>query len=123
MVICMLTAIRLLLTFVFFSCIRRHTRWNCDWSSDVCSSDLFGILEVGDDRIVDGVDRCARGFGGGALRLVQRQRHGPVHLHQVEVVEGAEEAGFRHTPSLERSEGRRVGEEETSGVCLVVVWE
>src|SRR5438309_200991 len=20
---------------------RRHTRWNCDWSSDVCSSDLF----------------------------------------------------------------------------------
>src|SRR5689334_22914635 len=19
---------------------RRHTRWNCDWSSDVCSSDL-----------------------------------------------------------------------------------
>src|SRR5438309_3898039 len=20
---------------------RRHTRWNCDWSSDVCSSDLY----------------------------------------------------------------------------------
>src|SRR5689334_23443238 len=27
------------LTF-FFSSRRRHTRWNCDWSSDVCSSDL-----------------------------------------------------------------------------------
>src|SRR5689334_16629646 len=29
---------------VFFSGRRRHTRWNCDWSSDVCSSDLiFGL--------------------------------------------------------------------------------
>src|SRR5689334_23453341 len=28
--------------FFFFSSRRRHTRWNCDWSSDVCSSDLAG---------------------------------------------------------------------------------
>src|SRR5689334_4857738 len=28
--------------FFFFSSRRRHTRWNCDWSSDVCSSDLVG---------------------------------------------------------------------------------
>src|SRR6267143_1504473 len=28
--------------FFFFSSRRRHTRWNCDWSSDVCSSDLEG---------------------------------------------------------------------------------
>src|SRR5438309_642583 len=28
------------LLFFFFSSRRRHTRWNCDWSSDVCSSDL-----------------------------------------------------------------------------------
>src|SRR5579862_5162748 len=28
--------------FFFFSSRRRHTRWNCDWSSDVCSSDLTG---------------------------------------------------------------------------------
>src|SRR6267143_6075123 len=27
----------------FFSSRRRHTRWNCDWSSDVCSSDLGGL--------------------------------------------------------------------------------
>src|SRR5256886_604148 len=26
--------------FVFFSSRRRHTRFDCDWSSDVCSSDL-----------------------------------------------------------------------------------
>src|SRR6266481_7080587 len=29
--------------FFFFSSRRRHTRWNCDWSSDVCSSDLLDI--------------------------------------------------------------------------------
>src|SRR2546430_9128133 len=26
--------------YVFFSSRRRHTRFDCDWSSDVCSSDL-----------------------------------------------------------------------------------
>src|SRR2546430_13442452 len=29
-----------LLFFFFFSSRRRHTRFDCDWSSDVCSSDL-----------------------------------------------------------------------------------
>src|SRR2546430_8730860 len=27
----------------FFSSRRRHTRFDCDWSSDVCSSDLFAV--------------------------------------------------------------------------------
>src|SRR2546430_7389398 len=27
--------------FFFFSSRRRHTRFDCDWSSDVCSSDLW----------------------------------------------------------------------------------
>src|SRR5256886_8743886 len=27
----------------FFSSRRRHTRFDCDWSSDVCSSDLFTV--------------------------------------------------------------------------------
>src|SRR5260370_27065107 len=27
--------------FFFFSSRRRHTRFKCDWSSDVCSSDLL----------------------------------------------------------------------------------
>src|SRR5256886_3788720 len=30
--------------FFFFSSRRRHTRFDCDWSSDVCSSDL-GFLK------------------------------------------------------------------------------
>src|SRR2546430_9290672 len=29
-----------LVLFFFFSSRRRHTRFDCDWSSDVCSSDL-----------------------------------------------------------------------------------
>src|SRR2546430_11058903 len=29
--------------YFFFSSRRRHTRFDCDWSSDVCSSDLPGI--------------------------------------------------------------------------------
>src|SRR2546422_2375056 len=32
--------------FFFFSSRRRHTRCSRDWSSDVCSSDLFGLKGV-----------------------------------------------------------------------------
>src|SRR2546430_3391716 len=31
--------------FFFFSSRRRHTRFDCDWSSDVCSSDLLADLQ------------------------------------------------------------------------------
>src|SRR2546430_13438160 len=31
----------------FFSSRRRHTRFDCDWSSDVCSSDLYAAVVVG----------------------------------------------------------------------------
>src|SRR5256886_7562515 len=31
--------------FFFFSSRRRHTRFDCDWSSDVCSSDLGDSAE------------------------------------------------------------------------------
>src|SRR2546430_11588240 len=33
--------------FFFFSSRRRHTRFDCDWSSDVCSSDLKRHSHVG----------------------------------------------------------------------------
>src|SRR5256886_11721381 len=38
----------------FFSSRRRHTRFDCDWSSDVCSSDLPGIRkeDVGHETIM-----------------------------------------------------------------------
>src|SRR5690606_9944728 len=34
--------------FFFFSSRRRHTRFSRDWSSDVCSSDLFELLKNGE---------------------------------------------------------------------------
>src|SRR2546430_12392593 len=39
LVVCQLQCV----VFFFFSSRRRHTRFDCDWSSDVCSSDLAGI--------------------------------------------------------------------------------
>src|SRR2546430_14830231 len=33
--------------FFFFSSRRRHTRFDCDWSSGVCSSDLYRVLAPG----------------------------------------------------------------------------
>src|SRR6266567_9136576 len=33
--------------FFFFSSRRRHTRFDCDWSSDVCSSDLAWLAKRG----------------------------------------------------------------------------
>src|SRR6476661_10676735 len=42
--------------FFFFSSRRRHTRFKCDWSSDVCSSDLgagSGMIRWTGDAPVD----------------------------------------------------------------------
>src|SRR5215211_9463873 len=36
-----------ILFFFFFSSSRRHTRSLCDWSSDVCSSDLVTLGRLG----------------------------------------------------------------------------
>src|SRR4051812_50180357 len=37
--------------FFFFSSRRRHTRLTCDWSSDVCSSDLAAARLRGDRSV------------------------------------------------------------------------
>src|SRR5260370_20429717 len=40
-IVCTLCIVRFIsFFFFFFSSRRRHTRFKCDWSSDVCSSDL-----------------------------------------------------------------------------------
>src|SRR5260370_9951635 len=46
----------------FFSSRRRHTRFKCDWSSDVCSSDLGGICAPPTAGVVNGVGG-GPGFG------------------------------------------------------------
>src|SRR2546427_8566780 len=69
--------------FFFFSSRRRHTRFDCDWSSDVCSSDLSHLSLAELSR------RCA--------------------LHKTTVLRLARtlaQSGF-----MVRSEERRVGKE------------
>src|SRR5215204_1871936 len=44
--------------FFFFSSRRRHTRSLCDWSSDVCSSDLAG---AGRPTVIDMKNNLVRG--------------------------------------------------------------
>src|SRR5689334_5545860 len=89
-----------------FSSRRRHTRWNCDWSSDVCSSDLRGrrrpdtLRPDGDADHVLAERRRLRGHDLVPLRaLPERPRAG----------DGA--TGRRHGRDLVRSEERRVGKE------------
>src|SRR3989475_202994 len=48
-------------SFFFFSSRRRHTRFDCDWSSDVCSSDLPFDLGAGKDGNAYLVDRDQMG--------------------------------------------------------------
>src|SRR5690242_8372403 len=55
----------------FFSSRRRHTRLTCDWSSDVCSSDLEELLGV---RGVLGEDADAHGRLDLELRLGDAER-------------------------------------------------
>src|SRR2546427_12029006 len=40
------------LLFFFFSSRRRHTRFDCDWSSDVCSSDLMQVGIIANNGIL-----------------------------------------------------------------------
>src|SRR5688572_31752211 len=96
----------LLLFFFFFSSRRRHTRFDCDWSSDVCSSDL-GILvhlSVAEQHLVQ---RLAAVF-----RLLCNQ-FGRPHLLHLEAL-----GEFHQLPQVGarlRSEERRVGKEWRSG--------
>src|SRR2546430_7555875 len=91
--------------FVLFSSRRRHTRFDCDWSSDVCSSDLLVTLvaavELEGPGTVLGVLASTRIFHY-AIERDELGYHNPSHvilLLQAGGVEGV------------RSEERRVGKE------------
>src|SRR6266571_4283852 len=86
--------------FFFFSSRRRHTRLTCDWSSDVCSSDLAlghvdgllaGVEAAGvlgapglDDHVVALGGEAMGEFGGvpGAAALVGVRRADQGDFHQ-----------------------------------------
>src|SRR3712207_8541041 len=64
--------------FFFFSSRRRHTRYWRDWSSDVCSSDLYGYIHLLLGRGSEDVS------GGFLLDLGEQRRAGLealLHLH------------------------------------------
>src|SRR5207237_2476169 len=90
----------------FFSSRRRHTRFKCDWSSDVCSSDLSvgfrgttpmsaaGQTLPPSDWDVFPVDQTAASSPSPPHPLMSGLEAGPIQ-----------------TPELPRSEERRVGKE------------
>src|SRR5256886_5419839 len=67
----------------FFSSRRRHTRFDCDWSSDVCSSDLLAgeqTLQVGEQaaieqRTPEQVAEALYQVGGRDVRQSDRHEH------------------------------------------------
>src|SRR5207237_3130117 len=90
--------------FFFFSSRRRHTRFKCDWSSDVCSSDLAPYGAHGNP-----------GFGIPYFGLCRKIEDQYGHLVEIEYcpVTSAGKQGPAPTPSdcvpCKRSEERRVG--------------
>src|SRR5437870_8743812 len=81
----------------FFSSRRRHTRWPRDWSSDVCSSDLYtpdGEFILGEATKVGGffvaAGFCAHGIAGagGVGKVIAAwilDGHPPMDLRRMDV--------------------------------------
>src|SRR6266480_6343402 len=85
-----------MISFFFFSSRRRHTRLTCDWSSDVCSSDLGRGPRLGQEHR-ELVPTETGDDVAGAQHAAQRARHRAQHgiarevaqavVYQLEVVE------------------------------------
>src|SRR5690242_20826968 len=79
----------------FFSSRRRHTRLTCDWSSDVCSSDLPKLETFHENPL-----------------SIRPDRHGDAHAaFNPQKVSSAWSRTPTVPPTSVRSEERRVGKE------------
>src|SRR5882762_6251941 len=74
--------------YFFFSSRRRHTRFKCDWSSDVCSSDLMS------GRPVSGCPGHVTLCEGGELFPTRQAIEAPRLSQQCVEPAGAHVAGF-----------------------------
>src|SRR5205085_6508106 len=96
----------------FFSSRRRHTRFDCDWSSDVCSSDLG---QPDNRSCVSDVDPLRIGSGrveGNSERRIQTGGKGRNFL-RVSILRDSTQDLDRSR--VVRSEERRVGKECRAG--------
>src|SRR2546430_9259943 len=96
----MLQSICSMSVLFFFSSRRRHTRFDCDWSSDVCSSDL-----IARDPLSISYDSST-----GNQQWVARYT-GPGNAYNLAAVVRPSGDGQRVFVTGERSEERRVGKE------------
>src|SRR5256886_5605651 len=82
--------------YCFFSSRRRHTRFDCDWSSDVCSSDLAdaGIDKSGIEHVVlvGGMTRMPA-VQDKVRELIGKEPHKGVNPDEVVAVGAAIQAG------------------------------
>src|SRR6266480_4613335 len=60
----------------FFSSRRRHTRLTCDWSSDVCSSDLAHALGLPCVTGIKGIEITENGAGSPGSARARREDGG-----------------------------------------------
>src|SRR5256886_12938829 len=89
-------------TFFFFSSRRRHTRFDCDWSSDVCSSDL-GVSHAAPSTSASDPSFAWR---ASAPRIAARETLRFTLTAKLRIV-----GGKATPPPVQRSEERRVGKE------------
>src|SRR3712207_3649362 len=66
----------------FFSSRRRHTRYWRDWSSDVCSSDLFADFRI----LHDGLNLIEGGGCGALVSEAPRQQLGVLHAVRLALI-------------------------------------
>src|SRR2546430_16806054 len=71
--------------FFFFSSRRRHTRFDCDWSSDVCSSDLTGgtLIQLETTQPV-GTERIRSALDAAGIRDAEIQQFGGANEYKVQ---------------------------------------
>src|SRR5689334_22080308 len=92
----------------FFSSRRQHTSWNCDWSSDVCSSDLCEPTGANDPTCSS---QCVRIDSTGTAYLFtfdQDPQGWTLYATSPERLESGSSVAY---DAQNRSEERRVGKE------------